>query len=362
MEGDEGRQLESPVGVDRATLLKRLGLGSAALSVSALLGTSDALGGGVTEAGGGGDYPSHPKWKFVFVNHLTTNPFFVATQFGAADAAALVNVSFDWTGSARGDVGEMLGALSSAITTKADGIAVAVIDKVAFEEPIKRALSRGIPVVSYNADGARSGPKARLAYIGQDMFASGRKMGEEIVQLVPKGDVALFIAAPGSLNMQPRLDGVMDTITKSGRPINAVTIATGSDVKEEFAQIEAYYLKKKTLKGMFAVDAGDTQSVGQVIQKHGLRDRVKGGGFDILPTILRLIDSRHLLFTIDQQPYLQGFLPVMHLFLFKLSGGLVKPSDTDTGLVFVTKDNVKGYLTTKTRYQGSSTKQKYPVS
>ena len=53
---------------------------------------------------------------------------------------------------------------------------------------------------------------------------------------------------------------------------------------------------------------------------------------------------------------------MIQLFLYKLSGGLVAPSDTNTGLLFVTKENVKPYLTTKTRYEGCSSQQKYPVS
>jgi simple sugar transport system substrate-binding protein len=53
---------------------------------------------------------------------------------------------------------------------------------------------------------------------------------------------------------------------------------------------------------------------------------------------------------------------VIQLFLSKLSGGLVAPSDTNTGLLFVTRENVRPYLTTKTRYPGSSSKHKYPVS
>jgi simple sugar transport system substrate-binding protein len=111
---------------------------------------------------------------------------------------------------------------------------------------------------------------------------------------------------------------------------------------------------------MFAVDAGDTQGVGQIIQKHSAK--IHGGGYDLLPGTLNLINQGFLDFTIDQQPYLQGFYPVLQLFLYKLSGGLVAPSDTNTGLLFVTKANVKPYLTTKTRYEGSSSAQKYPVS
>ena len=85
--------------------------------------------------------------------------------------------------------------------------------------------------------------------------------------------------------------------------------------------IDSYYLGHKNLAGMFAVDAGDTQGVGQIIQKHSLQGKVIGGGYDLLPGTLELIKSGFLDFTIDQQPYLQGFHPVIQLFLYKLSGG-----------------------------------------
>jgi simple sugar transport system substrate-binding protein len=80
------------------------------------------------------------------------------------------------------------------------------------------------------------------------------------------------------------------------------------------------------------------------------------------PPVLKAIQGGHLDFTIDQQPYLQGWIPVLQLFFYKYSSGLVAPSDTNTGILFVTKANVKPYLTTKTRYHGSSSKQKYPVT
>jgi simple sugar transport system substrate-binding protein len=348
--------------MDRASLLRRIALmsGGAALSMPAVTSVQDALG--ASFAGGGGNYPSHPKWKFVFINHVTTNPFFVPTQYGAADACALVNCSYQWTGSASSDVGQMVNAFNTAIASKADGIAVAVIDKVAFEAPIKKALAAGIPVVSYNADGARTGAHARMAYIGQDLYVSGQNMGARIASEVPSGDVAIFIATPGALNIQPRIDGALAAIKASGKSITAKAIATGPDVNQELSRIDAYYLGHSSLKGMFAVDAGSTQGVAQTIQKHSLQGKVKVGGYDLLPTTLQLIDGGFLDFTIDQQPYLQGFYPVLQLFLFKLSGGLVAPADTNTGLLFVTKDNVKPYLSSKTRYEGSSSSQKYPVS
>src|SRR5204863_6214412 len=262
----------------------------------------------------GGNYPRHPRWKFAFINHVSTSPFFVPTQYGAADACALVRCRYTWSGSTKADVGEMLNAFNAAISAKADGIAVCVVDAKAFEAPIRRALGKGIPVVAYNADGARGGTKARMAYIGQALYESGFAMGQRIATLVPKGDVALFIATPGALNIQPRIDGAIAAIKQSGRPINPHAVATDADLTKELTAIDSYYLGHKKLKGMFAVDAGDTQGIGQIIQKHSLRGKVIGGGYDLLPGTLKLINQGFLDFTIDQMPYLQGFYLVVQLY------------------------------------------------
>lgn len=350
---------EVPAGMDRKKLLGVIGAGGAALSLPTLLA---ACGGSSnsSSSSGVGNYPETPKWKFVFVNHVTTNPFFVPTQYGISDADAIFNTSHQWTGSENSDVSQMVSAMNTAISSGADGIAVAIIDAKAFNGPTEKALNAGIPVVSYNADAPPTSGNKRLAYIGQDLFVSGQKMGERIVELIPSGDVAGFIATPGSLNIQPRIDGAKKAIADSGKPINFKQIATGPQVNQELSTIDAYYQGHKSLKGMFAVDAGSTQGVAQTMQKYNLPSKgIHGGGYDLLPTTLNLIDKGFLDFTIDQQPYLQGFYPTTQLFLYKLSGGLMAPSDTNTGLLFVTKDNVKPYLTTKTRYEGSSSKQQY---
>jgi len=353
---------EVPAGMNRKKLLTIIGAGGAALSLPALLAACGG-GGDKSSGSGAGDYPETPKWKWVFVNHVTTNPFFVPTQYGIDDMGAIFNTEHQWTGSETSDVGQMVSSMNTAISAGADGICVCLIDAKAFNSPTKKALDAGIPVIAYNADVPPGSGNERLAYIGQDLFVSGQKMGERIVELIPSGDVAGFIATPGSLNIQPRIDGAKQAIKDSGKPINFTQIATGADTAGELSKIDAYYQGHKDLKGMFAVDAGSTQGVAQVMQKYNLPSKgIHGGGYDLLPTTLNLIDKGFLDFTIDQQPYLQGFYPAVQLFLYKISGGLMAPSDTNTGLLFVTKDNVKPYLTTKTRYEGSSSTQQYVKS
>src|SRR5579875_3266592 len=229
-----------------------------------------ACGGSSTSASTGsggsseGSFPSHPKWKFTFVNHVTTNPFFVPTQYGIQDACALLGCKYQWTGSENSDAGQMVNAMNAAIAAKADGIAVAIVDPTAFNDPTENALNAGIPVVSYNADAPASSGNKRLAYIGQDLFQSGVKLGQRLVELVPSGDVVGFIATPGQLNIQPRIDGAKQAIQQSGKPINFSEVATGAAVNDELSKIEAYYLGHQNLKGMFAVDAGSTQGVSQI--------------------------------------------------------------------------------------------------
>ena len=349
--------------VTRRRLLGGIGLTSASLAASALLAacSNDNNKSDNAAATGAGDFPSTPKWKFVFVNHVTTNPFFTPTQYGAQDACALLNCEFQWTGSKDSIVAEMVNATNAAISAKADGIALAVVDKNAFNAPVKQALAAGIPVVSYNADGAKDNPGTdRLAYIGQGLYDSGFQLGQRaLASGLASGDVVGFIATPGALNIQPRIDGASDALKQSGKPIKFTPVGTNADVTKGLSIIDAYAQGHPNLAGMLAVDAGSTQSVGQVVQKYNMRSKglKVAGGFDLVPETLQAIKGGSLDYTIDQQPYLQGFLPVLYLYLYKLSGGLVFPSETNTGLLFVTKDNVDPYLQTKTRFEGSSTEQ-----
>ncbi len=325
---------------------------------AAVPGFLEACSSNATAGAGQGNFPSHPKWKFVFVNHVTTNPFFVPTQYGLQDASALLGCDYQFTGSKNSITSEMVDAMNAAITAKADGIAVCITDPTAFDDPVARALDAGIPVVAYNADAPIGSKNRRLAYLGQDLFVSGQRLGQRIVSLVKQGPVVGFIATPGQLNIQPRIDGAKQAIQASGAPITFDSIATGAQTNDELQRIEAYYLGHKDLKGMFAVDAGSTQGVAQIMQKYNLaQSGVHAGGFDLVPVTLDLISKGFLDFTIDQQPYLQGFLPLAQLFMYKLSGGLMQPADTNTGLLFVTKQNVAPYLSTQSRFEGSSDKQ-----
>jgi len=355
-------------GPSRRRLLEGAGLFSATAAASALIAactssstsTATTTSPTATAKAAVGNFPATPPWQFWFVNHVTTNLFFVPTQNGFADAAKLLGLPTPkWGGSTTSTATDMVSYLNTAIAAKANGIATTVINATSFTTPVANAMNAGIPVISYNADGVVSHGVAdigtnRLCYVGQALYNSGVAMGNRIKSLVTTpGEVVIFIATPGTGNIQPRYDGAASVLTPAGYTVKE--IATGALTSGEGAAEKAYLTgAKSTLKGAFAVDAGSTEQLGPSLASVGLAGKIPAGGFDLTPGTLTAINSGQLDFTIDQEPYLQGFLPTLYLYLFNLTGGLVSPPNTDTGLTFVTKSNVGPYLTTKTSYEGSA--------
>src|ERR1700733_1571898 len=320
-------------GPSRRKLLKGTGLVSATAAASALLAACSSSSSPASAAAKdtAGNFPKTPAWQFWFVNHVTTNTFFTPTQYGFADAAAILDIPVPkWTGSTNSVASQMVAQINAAVSAKAAGIATTLINSSSFTTPVANAMSAGIPVLSYNADGvvSKSGVPDigcnRLAYVGQALFTSGQQLGERIKSLTTPG---------------------VAEITTTTVPATIL------------ANEKAYLLAHKSVKGAFAVDSTSTSFLAQALSETGM-SHLPNGGFDTVPQTLTNIKAGTTGFTIYQDPYLQGFLPTLYLYLYNISGGTLVPSDTDTGLSFITKSNLTQY-NVASRYQGSTTAQKY---
>jgi simple sugar transport system substrate-binding protein len=334
--------------------------GAAAIAAAALeaCGSSKSTTSAAAASGGGGGvFGSGSSHHFVMVNHVTTNSFFTATIYGCQDACALTGSSFQWTGSNNSIVSEMVSAFNTAIASKASGIGVALIDNTAFNSPVDTALSQGIPVIAYNADVSTGVKNNRQAYIGQNNLTAGAAVGQEILKHVKSGDlVAGIIATPGTGNIQPRIDGAKPALTAAG--IKFVEVGTSAtEGSPEYDKISSWYAGNKDVKWMMAVDSGDSNAVAQFIKAQNLSGKVGASVWDVGLPVAQAINGGYVTATIDQQAYLQGFDTIMQLFLFNVSGGLMKPTDTDTGIGIVTKSNVAPYLIPN-RFEGTSSAKK----
>ena len=235
-------------------------------------------------------------------------------------------------GSQTSDISQMVNAMNAAITAKATGIAVCLVSLTAFNGPTNRALDRGIPVLSYNADA----PNNRLAYVGQDLYLSGYNMGQRIVDLVGSGDVALFIATPGQLNIQPRIDGAIAAIKKFGkgkikttyhghRPAPPRRVGRRSTRTTSVTRTSRGCSRSTTARRR--ASAGSCRSTAS--RKRVSRPEATTWG----RPFSRRSKRATWISLIDQQPDLQGVrVPVLQLFFYKYSSGSFAPSHTNTGI------------------------------
>ncbi len=342
----------------RRTALTGSAAAIAAIALEACGSSKSTSSAAAASSGGSGTFGSSAGHKFVMVNHVTTNSFFTATIYGCQDACALTGSSFQWTGSNNSIVSDMVSAFNTAIASKANGIGCALIDNTAFNAPTAQALSSGIPVIAYNADVAAGTKNDRMAYIGQNNLTAGAAVGEAILKAgVKSGDkVAGIIATPGTGNIQPRIDGAKPILTGAG--VNFVEVGTSAtEGAPEYNKISSWYAGNKDVRWMMAVDSGDSNAVAQFIKAEGLAGKVGASVWDVGLPVAQAINAGYVTATIDQQAYLQGFDTIMQLFLWNVSGGLMKPTDTDTGIGIVTKANVAPYLIPN-RFEGTSSAKK----
>jgi simple sugar transport system substrate-binding protein len=356
------QRLNMKDGPSRRRLLGGAGLFSATAAASALISacTSSSSSSATATQDVVGSFPTTPKWQFWFVNHADTNEFFTPTQYGFADAAALLGLPKPkWGGDPNQDVANMVSYFNDAIAAKAAGIATTVPSATGFTSVVSTAMNDGIPVVSYNADGTYVNGKAdigtnRLCYVGQALYISGQIMGAEIASLIPGGGkIGMAIAQPGAGNIQPRYDGAASVL---GSKYQLVEIDTTTNTSTEESKMTSWLLGNSDAKGLFAVDSGSTSYIPGALKTAG--KSIPAGGFDTAPASLTGVQSGALDFTIFQDPYLQGFLPTLYLYLYNLSGGQLTPPDTDTGLTLLKKDNIAAF-NVNSRYQGGSAGESY---
>ncbi len=300
-------------------------------------------------------WPKYPAFRFAFVCHQTDDPFFVPTRIGAKDASTLLGTSFTWEGSASGEVDEMVDSFLDAIDNEVDGIACCVVDPKAFNGPTDQALAAGIPVIAFNAEAPAGSGNNALAYVGQDHFAAGAALARRAVRdLRPGQKVAALVASPSSSTERARLDGAASVFKAFGAELSQVVVGTGQARAPK--AIAAWYKAHPDVSFFFASAGGTGAALAQVAEDLGLAHKgVRAAAFDIDPSVLRAVSRGVLAYTIDQQAYLQGLIPVLQLFIYNVSGGLVLPFDADTGHRYVTRENVGRYLLHRDTWEGSST-------
>jgi simple sugar transport system substrate-binding protein len=275
--------------------------------------------------------------KFIFISTCAREDFFIPVKKGMDQAASLLGVECSFVGTKEVDLIQQAAMVEEAVRQGIDGIALNIIDTLAFDTVVKVAIDKGIPVVAFNVDDNKT-PNARLSGVCQNFYKAGFDLGKRIsAHILEKSTVLFTMHSSGISALNDRIKGEQDALRE--RKINAVTLITGTN-PDTAKMLIANVLKVNTkIKTVLCTGLADTQGAGLAIEESFSSNGYLAAGFDLSPEILRLITKGYVLCTVDQQPFMQGFYPVIQLYQYCRYG--ILPSDNEIVASFVDRDNVE---------------------
>ena len=283
--------------------------------------------------------PDRPL-RLAFITCCKDAPFFEPVKKGMQDAAEKMGVQCTWMGVEGVDMAAQAELVNQAVREKYDGIAVNLVDPEAFDTVVAAAIKQGIPVVGFNTDDHAS-PNARLSCVNQRLYEAGVALGKRVAADIPNGaHVLMTMHDEGVSSLMNRLQG-LQSVLKEKQATWTICI-TGTDSAKGSQIIEQELKKHPDIRVVLSTGQADTEAAGLTIEKSFAGKGYWAAGFDLSPTTLRLIKARHIRCTVDQQPYIQGFYPVIQLTLNLRYG--ITPASMDSGAAIITAETADQVL------------------
>ncbi|MFJ5303448.1 sugar ABC transporter substrate-binding protein [Streptomyces sp. NPDC088350] len=309
----------------------------AAAAALTLAGCSSSSGGKKSTedtSGASAGKASTPRMTVALVTHQAPgDTFWDIVRKGAEAAAAKDNIKLIY--SADPNAGNQSNLVQNAIDQKVDGIAVTLAKPDALKDVIGKAKSANIPVVGLNSGLSDWKKLGLLEFFGQDETVAGEALGNKLNSIGAKKAVCV-IQEQGNIGLTQRCDGVKKTFSGSVETLNV----NGTDMPSVKSTITAKLTQDKAIDYVVALGAPFALTAVQSVSDAGSKAKI--ATFDLNKDLTTAISKGTIQFAVDQQPYLQGYLAVDSLWLYKnngnYSGGGEQP--VLTGPAFVDKTNV----------------------
>lgn len=287
---------------------------------------------------------SQQPWRFIVITHGSpeTSKFWAVVKSGVDHAAKDMRVTVDYQAPQSFDVQAMAQMIRDAMEMNPDGLIVSIPDAEVLRAPIEEVIQAGVPVISINSGSGVAEQLGVLAHVGQTEYTAGRAAGEEMVKHgVTKG--LCLIQEAGNTALEVRCQGFADALNAAGvERANLVVDATDPDQAQQ--QIADALAQSPDVDALLALGPSVGEPALAIVRDSGHLGRVKLAAFDLSPEMLEAVQSGEMLFLVDQQPYMQGYLPVMYLTQYKLN--LSKPATKIilTGPSLITHENAAQVL------------------
>ncbi len=271
--------------------------------------------------------------RIVVVSHgQASDPFWSVVKNGVDAAQKDMGVKVEYLAPDTFDMVRMAQLIDAAAASKPDGLVVSIPDADALGESIRAAVGAGIPVVSMNSGSDVRKKLGALLHVGQTEYEAGLGGGERMKDAGVTKAVCINQEV-GNVALDLRCDGFRDGLGGASE-----VLAVSMDPTEIRNAMVAYLTKNPDVGGILTLGPTAAEPVLAALEEEGLVGAKKFGTFDLSPGVLKALSGGKMMFAIDQQQYLQGYLPVVVLTLHA-KFGLLPGADVLTGPGFVTPDN-----------------------
>ena len=332
---------------------KALGLTAVAAAAALLLAGCSSTGGAQTSTtatgseaagGGGGAVADTPRLTIAMITfEAPGDTFWDKIRAGAQAAAAKDNVELKYSSDPQPSGQATL--IQNAVDSKVDGIAVAMANPDALAPAIQAAIDAGIPVVGFNSGITRGFELGAKMFFGSDEQLAGETVGKKIAEAGGKHPLCVIMEA-GQIALETRCAGVKD-----GAPGTENIQVNGTDMPSVVSTIQAKLQQDPSID--WVVTLGAPFAMGALDSIKDANSSAKLATFDLNADAVGAIKDGRIQFSVDQQPYLQGYESVDGLWLYKTNANVLgggKPVLTGPSIVDSTNiDTIATYAANGTR-------------
>lgn len=275
--------------------------------------------------------------RFVLVSHAPDSDSWWNTIKNAIELAGKqMDVTVEYRNPPTGDLADMARIVEQAAASSPDGIISTIADYDVLSGPLSSAVAMGIPVITINSGTEEQSKKiGALMHVGQPEHAAGFGAGEKAKAAGVTKFLCVnhYITNPASVE---RCQGYADAL---GVELGSQMIDAGQDPAEIKSKVMAYLQAHPDTNGVLTLGPTSAHPTIAALNEMGRAGAIHFGTFDLSSEIAAAIKGDVIAFAIDQQPFLQGYLPVVILTNL-VRYGVVPGNSINSGPGFVTKDNI----------------------
>jgi simple sugar transport system substrate-binding protein len=288
----------------------------------------------------GQDSTDRSDLRFVVVTHgQASDPFWSVVQNGVAQAGTDMGVEVEYQAPTTFDMVQMAQLIDAAVASDPDGLVVSVPDADALSQSIEAAVAAGIPVITINSGSDVSQEFGALTHVGQTEYEAGVGAGERMAEEGVTNALCINQEV-GNAGLDARCEGFTDAITEAGGTVEVLAVELNNPTEAQ-QRIEATLSSNSDINGMLALGPTGAAPALAALQSAELTDSVSLATFDLSPEVLQAIADGEMLFAVDQQQYLQGYLPIVLLTLYQTNLNTIANDTLMTGPGLVTQEEAE---------------------